>query len=112
MLLLTAGLPDMWLYQHATSVEPTCRPALRPLLLSILEVNAIVLTIAKQTLEARLVEWRRDNQNIPNPRQQQRTDGIIHHRLVVDGQQLFAYTFCNRVKPRAGAPGENYSFHC
>ena len=43
--------------------------------------------------------------------QHQRTDGVIHHRLVIDGQQLFAYTLGNRVKPRAGASGEYYSFH-
>ena len=44
--------------------------------------------------------------------QHQRTDGVIHHRLVIDGQQLFANTLGNRVKPRAGASGEYYSFHC
>ena len=43
--------------------------------------------------------------------QHQRTDGVIHHRLVVDGQQLFANTLGNRVKPRAGPSGEYYSFH-
>lgn len=43
--------------------------------------------------------------------QHQRTDGIIHHRFVVDGQQLFANTLGNRVKAGAGASGEDYCFH-
>ena len=49
--------------------------------------------------------------NSLNSCQHQRTDGVIHHRLIVDGQQLFAYTLGNRVKPRAGASGENYYSH-
>ena len=44
--------------------------------------------------------------------QHQRTDGVINHRLVIDGQQLFANTLGNRVKPRAGPSSEYYSFHC
>ncbi len=53
-----------------------------------------------------------DNEYIPNPSQHQRTDGIIHHRLVINWELLFANTLGNRVKPRAGASGEYYSFHC
>ena len=35
----------------------------------------------------------------------------LHHRLVVDGQQLLADTLGNRVKAGAGTAGKNYSFH-
>ena len=50
--------------------------------------------------------------NIPDSCQHQHTDGVIHHRFVVDGQQLFANTLGNRVVARAGPSGENYSFYC
>ena len=46
-----------------------------------------------------------------HPCQHQRTNGVIHHRLVVDGQQLFANALGNRVKPRAGPAGEYDAFH-
>lgn len=38
-------------------------------------------------------------------------DGIIHYRLVIDGQELLTGAFCNWVKACAGPAGEEYSFH-
>ena len=38
-------------------------------------------------------------------RKHQRAHGIIHHRLVVDGQELLAHPLCDGVQPRAGASG-------
>ena len=36
---------------------------------------------------------------------------VAQETAKVAGQQLFAYALGNRVKPRAGTSGENYSFH-
>ena len=41
----------------------------------------------------------------------QHTDGIIHHRLIIDGQQLLAHPLGYRAKSGAGSPGEYDAFH-
>lgn len=41
----------------------------------------------------------------------QRTDGVIHHGLVIDGHELLAHGQGERVQARAGAPGQYDSFH-
>ncbi len=80
-------------------------------MLCVREANAKVLTGSEQTLEARQVLRSRDDENIPDSGQHQHTDGIIHHRFVIDWQQLFADSFRDRIKPGAGASGEYNTFH-
>ena len=50
-------------------------------------------------------------QAVADAGQHQHADGVVDHRLVVDGQQLLADAFRYGVKPCAGASGENYAFH-
>ena len=54
---------------------------------------------------SREVLGRGDDKDLPDAREHQRAHGIIHHRLVVDGQELLAHSLCDGVQPRAGASG-------
>lgn len=87
------------------------RQAVRRGLLGILEAYAIVGAVAQQAPEARQILRRGDDEDVPDPRQHQRADRIVDHRLVVDRQQLFADALGNRIKTGAGASGEDDSFH-
>ena len=49
----------------------------------------------------------RNDQDLADPRQHQRGQRIIDHRLVVDRQQLLRGHQGHRVKPRAAATGKN-----
>ena len=61
-------------------------------LFGVFEMDTIIGAVAQKTLEARQVIWRADNQDVADARKHQSTDGIIHHRLVVDGEQLLAHS--------------------
>ena len=87
------------------------RKTVRRGLLRIFEVHAIVRSIAKKPLERRQIRGRRDNEDVPDPRQHEHADGIIHHGLVVNGQELLTHTLGDRIQPRAGAAGEHNAFH-
>ena len=52
----------------------------------------IYLAIAKQMLEERHIVRCRDDENISNTRQHQHRDRIVYHRLIVDRQELLAYS--------------------
>ena len=43
--------------------------------------------------------------------QHQCTNGIVHHRLVIDGEQLLAHPLGYGIKAGTGAAGENDGFH-
>ena len=62
-------------------------------LLGITEMHAEVAAVAQKALESRQVVRSRNNQYVTDAGQHQHADGIVHHRLVVDGQQLFADAF-------------------
>ena len=80
-------------------------------LLGIFEAHTVVGSVAQQAAEARQVVRRRDDQDVADTGQHQHADGIIDHRLVVDGQQLFADAFGDRVESGAGAAGQDDAFH-
>ncbi len=80
-------------------------------LLGIAETHAEIRTVAQQAAERRQVGRRGYDKNIAYPGKHESRDGIIYHRLVVDRQQLFADPLGYGVKTRAGASGENDSFH-
>ena len=80
-------------------------------LLGIFEADAIVGAVAQQAAEARQVVRRRDDEDLPDAGQHQHADGIIDHRLVVDGQQLLADAFGDRKEPGTGAAGQDDAFH-
>ena len=61
-----------------------------------LKVKALQdLARSEESFETREVIRCRDNENIPNTRQHQSTDGIVHHRLIIYRKQLLAHTLCN-----------------
>ena len=86
--------------------------AVRGGLLGVREADAVIGAVPEQAPEAREVLRRADDQDVADPRQHQRADGVIDHRLVVDRQQLLADAFRNRVETGAGAAGEYNAFHC
>ena len=57
--------------------------------------------IAQHPLKLRGIFGRGDNQNLADPRQHQRAQRIIDHRLVKNRHQLLGNTARQRVKPRA-----------
>jgi len=61
-------------------------------------------------LEARRVLRRADDEHLADTRDHQRAQWVIHHRLVVDRQQLLADGKGSRVQAGAGAAGENNAF--
>ena len=69
-------------------------------------------SIAQQLLEARRVLWRADQQDVPHAGQHQGAERVVHHGLVVNGQQLFADGQGGRVQAGAGATGEDDAFAC
>src|SRR5699024_6106734 len=77
----------------------------------ILQVDAVLAAVPQQVLEAGGVLRRRDDEDILDAGQHQGGQRIIDHGLVVDRQQLFAGDHGQRVKPGAGAAGENNAFH-
>ncbi len=93
------------------SDEEGLRQAVRAGLLGIRETDAVVGAVAQQAPEGRQVLRGADDQDVPDARQHQRADGIVHHRLVVDGEELFAHPLGDRVQAGAGASGEDDSFH-
>ena len=70
---------------------------LRPTLLRVLESHSQLTSVAKQSLEARQILRSADNQNVPNPRVHKNAYRVIHHRLVVNGHQLLANPFSDRI---------------
>ena len=77
----------------------------------ILQMDAVLAAVPQQMLEAGGVLRRRDDEDILDAGQHQGGQGVIDHGLVVDRQQLFAGDHGQRVKPGAGAAGENNAFH-
>ena len=62
-------------------------------------------------LEPQQVLWRGDNQYLPNPRQHQRTDGIVHHRHIINWGQLLAHPLRNGIEARSTSSGLYYNLH-
>ncbi len=80
-------------------------------LLGIGEPYTEVGAIAKQSAKARQISRRGYNEDISDSGQHEYRNRVIYNRLVVDGKQLLAHPFGNGIEPRAGASGQNDSFH-
>ena len=63
--------------------------------------------IAQGALELVLVLRRGDHADLADAGQHQHRDRVVDHRLVIDRQQLFRHAHRDRVKPRAGAAGQD-----
>ena len=66
---------------------------------------------AQQAAEGRQVLRRADEQDVPDAGQHQRAERVVHHRFVINGQQLLADCHGQRVEARAPAPRQDDSFH-
>ena len=69
--------------------------AIRTWLFGILKVHAVVRSVAKQPPEPGEVVGGADDEDIADPGQHQGTDGVIDHRLVINGEQLLAHSLCD-----------------
>ena len=84
---------------------------LGPGLLAVGQVQTELRAIAQKLLEIGQVVRGGNDQDVPDIRQHQGGQGIIDHRLVVDGQQLLADNPGKGMEPGAGAPREDDAFH-
>ena len=79
-----------WVFAHeiATDDERVGQSA-RFVLCGVGNLQTELRTAAKQAFEQRLILWRRNDQDLPNPTEHQGRQRIIYHRLVKHGEQLF-----------------------
>ena len=62
---------------------------------------------AKKSLKERRINRRRDDQELPHPREHQRAQRVVDHRLVEHREQLLAERPRRRGQPRTAPAGEN-----
>ena len=67
--------------------------------------------VAEQLDELALVLGGGDDQDLADPGHHQRREGVVDHRLVVDGHQLLADAPGDRVEPGARATGQDDPLH-
>ena len=67
--------------------------------------------VAEQPPESVDVRRRRDDQDLPDPRQHQRGQRVVDHRLVVNRQELLGHNQGERVEAGAGPAGKKNSLH-
>ncbi|CWP75989.1 Uncharacterised protein [Neisseria meningitidis] len=85
--------------------------AVRTGLHGITDGNAEIAAVAKQAFERGVVFRRGNHQNIADSRQHQNRQGVINHRFVVHGQELFGYAARDGVEARAAAACQYDAFH-
>jgi hypothetical protein len=84
---------------------------LRTRLLRVGDGEPDVAAVAEQTAVRGQVVGRGDEQDLAHVRQHQRRERVVHHGLVVDGQQLLADTPGDGVEPRARPAREHDALH-
>ena len=67
--------------------------------------------VPQQPDERRLVLGGRDDEDLPQPGVHEGGDGVVHHRLVVDRQQLLADPPGDGPQARSSSPGKHDSLH-
>ena len=81
------------------------------ILISVVQVlKAEVLSVAEQTEEIAGISSPGHQQDVPNTCIYQRLDGIKHHRLVIDGQQMFIRYTGKGKQTAARSPRQNHTF--
>ena len=80
--------------------------SLGPLLHRVRKVDAELPTIAEELFETWQVGRCADDEYLPDPRKHERRQGIVDHRLVVDGEQLLAHRARDGIQPRARPASE------
>ena len=80
-------------------------------LFRIVQLDAKIAAVTQQLAEVWQILRRGDDQHLADTGQHQHRQGVIDHRLVVDGQQLLGHAPGNGVQAGAGAARENDAFH-
>ena len=75
------------------------------------ELDAERRPVTQQPLEGRAVLGGGDDQDLADPRQHQRGQRVVDHRLVVDRHQLLAQRNGDRIEPGAGAARKDDASH-
>ena len=84
--------------------------AVRARLLGIGDADAEMRAVMEQALELRQVLRRGDHQHLANAGQQQGRERVVHHRLVIDRQQLFRRRLRDRMQSCTRTAGQKNSF--
>ena len=80
-------------------------------LLGVSELHPEIGTVAQQTAETGQIVGRGDDENVAYAGEHQYRNGIVDHRFVEDGKQLFADPFGDGIEARAATSGKDNSFH-
>ena len=75
------------------------------------EAHAVIAAVAQEPPERGQVVGRGDDEDVADAGQHQRRNGVVDHRLVVDGEHLLAHALGDGVEPRPRPSGQNDSFH-
>jgi len=97
-------------HEVAPDVERLGKP-LWPRLLRIAQAHPPIAAVSQQGPEVGQVVRRRDDEHLPDPRQHQRAERVVDHRLVVDRQKLLADRVGDGIEARSAAPGQDDAFH-
>ena len=101
-----AVIPD-----EAAADAESVRDAALYLLLLVGDIHAEILAVAEQVHKGLHLARRRDDQDVTDPTVDQQRQGIIDHRLVINGDQRFADRNGRGVKTGASSCGKNDSLH-
>ena len=93
--------------QELAADDQRLRQPARVRLDGVLQPQPPLATVFEQLLKDRGVARRRDDQKYRAPRQHQRAQRIVNHRLVVDRQQLLRHRTRRWIQARAGAAGQD-----
>src|SRR5690554_1082834 len=79
----------------------------------VVQIQPPLFAVAEQLLKARRILRGGNDQDVADAGQHQRAERIVDHRLVEDGEQLFAHRKRSRMQPRTGAAREEdaFAFH-
>src|SRR5437868_10491060 len=70
-----------------------------------------VTPIAQQPQKLSCVFSTCNEKDLPDSRVDEGSNGIIHHRLVIDRKQMLVSYSRERIKPAAGSASQDYTFH-
>ena len=75
------------------------------------EADAEAGAVPEQADESRLILRRRDDENLVDACQHQNRERIVDHRLVINREQLFRHSLCDRVQSGSRASCQYNAFH-
>ncbi len=91
--------------------EERLRQPVRRGLVGVVDHEPPLGSVAEEASESGGVLRRRDDQDLPDPRLNERGQRVVDHRLVVDRHELLRDALRDRIQPRPGAAGEDDALH-